>query len=115
VDIMRRALQGVVVAGVLAIGGLTGLGTSSAQAQGFGGYPGGGAYCQGYPGGGGYGPGYVGSGGGIGINLGIGGYPAPLIGGYGSGYSVGGFRSGYGSYSHHHHHHQHHRGCGHGY
>ena len=33
---MRRALQGVVVAGVLAIGGLTGLGTSSAQAQGFG-------------------------------------------------------------------------------
>ena len=45
---MRRAIKGVVVAGVLAIGGFTGLGTSSAQAQGFGGYPGGG--YGGYPG-----------------------------------------------------------------
>src|SRR3954469_17608275 len=62
-DIMGRALKGVILAGVLAIGGLTGLGTTSAQAQGFAGYPGGGyggyrgggAYSQGYPGGGGYG------------------------------------------------------------
>src|SRR4051812_4573223 len=110
VDIMRRAIRGVVLACVLAIGGFTGLGTSSAQAQGFGGYPGGGyggypgggaygqgynvgggysgggAYSQGFPGGGGYGRGCGGSGGGLSINRGIGGYPAPLVGGYGSGF-----------------------------
>src|SRR4051794_41632978 len=70
-DIMRNAIHRLALAGVLAIGGLTGLGTTSAQAQGFGGYPGGG--YGGYPGGG-Y-DGYSG-----------GGYP----GGYGS-YPVGSY------------------------
>src|SRR5438309_1108421 len=40
VKIMRRILRRVALACVLAIGGLVGFGTTSAQAQGFGGYPG---------------------------------------------------------------------------
>lgn len=111
---MRRTFKSLALAGVLAIGGLTSVGATSAQAQGFAGYPIGGAYGQGYPVGPAYGPGYGGSGG-ISTGVGIGGYPAPIVGGY-IGYGYGGFRGGYGgAYSHHHRHHHHFRGCGHGY
>lgn len=107
---MRRTLRSVALAGVLAVGGLVGLGTTTARAQGFGGYyPGG---YGGYPGigygrgcGGGYGGAYGGS-------------PVLRVGGYGGGWGYGGYYGGYGSgygrgyggfpYRHHHHY----RGCG---
>ena len=114
---MRDAIRNPVLAGVVAISGMMGLGTTSAQAQGYGAYPGVGGYGQGYPGvgygGGSYGGGYVGSGG-ISLGVGVGGYPAYQLGGYGNGYGLysGGYTGGYGGYSHHHHH-RHHRGCGH--
>jgi hypothetical protein len=116
---MRRTSKSLVLAGVLAVGGLASVGATSAQAQGLGGYPGpgyggypvGGAYVPGYPVGPAYGPGYGGSGG-VSIGVGVGGYPAPIVGGY-PGYGYGGFRGGYvGGGYYHHHHHRHYRGCG---
>ena len=112
---MRRIIGGVALACVLAIGGFTGLGVTNAQAQGFGGYPGGaypgggypGAAYGAYPGGGAYG-------GGVNVGIGLGGYPAPQYGAY-SGVYGGGFNSYPGRGYQHHHHHHHHRGCGHGY
>ena len=111
---MRRTIKSVALASVLAIGGLMGPASPSAQAQGYGGpgyggYPGGGGYVQGYPGGGyvgaTYGPGYGG--------VGIGGYPAAQVGGY-VGYNPAVYRGGYaGGYAYAPHHHRHHRGCGH--
>jgi hypothetical protein len=63
---MRRPMQTMVLAGILAVGSALGLAGSPAKAQGFGGYPGG-YYGGGYYGGayGGYNPGfsYYGNGG----------------------------------------------------
>ena len=133
-NIMRHAIRSSALASVLAIGGMVGWGTTSAQAQGYGAYPGVGVYGQGYPGvgygGGSFGGGYVGLGGiGLGIGGYGGGYPASQLGGYGgyggygggytSGYGGygggygGGYTSGYGGYGGYSHHHRHHRGCGH--
>src|SRR5215210_7521677 len=113
---MRHRLRNLALAGLLAAGGLATIGTSSADAQGFGVYPG--DYGGGFPGGG-YGYGY----GAPGLSVSL--YRAPRVvgygyGGYGRGYGGYGYGRGYGGYdsghddSHHHHHHHHH-GCGHGY
>lgn len=77
---MRLSLRSLALAGVLATG-LLALGTTPVEAQGFGGYYGGG-YGQGNGGGGYYGQGY--GGGGYGPAYGGGGY----YGGYGQGYGV---------------------------
>ena len=77
---MRFSLRSMALAGVLATG-LLALGTTPAQAQGYGGgYYGGGGYGQGY-GGGGYSRGY---GGGYGQGYG-GGYAVPTQQYYGNG------------------------------
>src|SRR5436309_2080063 len=78
-DIMKNAMRRIALVGVLAISGIMGLGTSSAQAQGYGYYPGGG-YGGGYGGGGG--GGYYGGGGGY---YGGGGYEVPSYSYYGNG------------------------------
>jgi hypothetical protein len=117
VEIMRRILRGAALASMLAIGGLVGPGTTSAQAQGFGLMGGFGGYPRGSYYGGGYGAGGCGNGFyGAGYGGGYGAYPAPLvgIGGFGAygGYGGGGYYGGgYGGYSHHYH--RHHHGCGH--
>jgi hypothetical protein len=104
---MRRTLRSVALASLLALGGLVGFGTTSAHAQGFGGY---------YPSGYGVYRGAYGYGGGYAT------YPAPLVttgafGGYGRlggyGYRGTGYGTGWGGYGYgRHHHHHHYRGCG---
>ncbi|MFO0953763.1 MAG: hypothetical protein U0835_21930 [Isosphaeraceae bacterium] len=114
---MSGTLRGMALAGVLAVGGLLGLGSTPAKAQGFG---------YGAPYGWGVAPAYVGGVapvggvyGGFGIGLGY----APVVptvrsfGLYGPGYGgYGGYRGRYGTgyYGGHHrpHHTHHHRGCG---
>ena len=58
---MRHAIRNSALASVLAIGTVMGLGTTSAQAQGYGAYPGVGSNGQSYPGVG-YGGGSYGAG-----------------------------------------------------
>src|SRR4051794_7350592 len=83
---MRRTLRTTALTSVLAIGGLLGIDTPPAQAQGFGVfgsfgvYPGNSYYGGGY---GGYGNGYYG-----------GGYGNSYYGGYGNGYYGGGYGGG---------------------
>jgi len=124
VEIMQRLFRSVVLAGLMAVGGLTSLSTTTVNAQGFGSYSSG--YGGGYPGGG-YSGGYGGGGGSNYYSGGsyCGGYSIPQYGygGYQGNQGYGGFGGGYGrsygggypgsSYSHHQH--RHHHGCGHGY
>jgi hypothetical protein len=106
---MRLSLHSAALAGVLAMGGMTGLGTTTAHAQNYVGYYPVAAY-SGYPGGAFYGQGCRGAACGRAY---VTGYAVPQYSGYYRGYSCGSGGCGYRGYGYGYgHHRHHHRGCG---